>query len=56
MDQGKFTVSPLYLYNGKLLVVDGKLATGQNCCCDEDPPPEPSSEPPPPEPSLPALK
>lgn len=34
MDQGKLTVSPIYLYNGKLLVVDGKLATGQNCCCD----------------------
>jgi hypothetical protein len=26
-------MSPIYLYNGKLLVVDGKLATGQACCC-----------------------
>lgn len=28
-------MSPLYLYNGKLLVVDGKLAINQNCCCGE---------------------
>jgi hypothetical protein len=27
-------MSPLFTYNGKLLVVDGKLATNQNCCCE----------------------
>lgn len=27
-------MSPLYVYNGKLLVRDGKLATDQNCCCE----------------------
>ena len=26
-------MSPLFRYNGKLLVVDGKLATNENCCC-----------------------
>ena len=26
-------MSPLFTYNGKLLVVDGKLAANQNCCC-----------------------
>lgn len=26
-------MSPLFLYNNKLLVRDGKLATDQNCCC-----------------------
>lgn len=26
-------MSLLYLYNGKLLVRDGKLASNQNCCC-----------------------
>ena len=26
-------MSPLFTYNGKLLVVDGKLATNSNCCC-----------------------
>lgn len=29
-------MSPLYLYNGKLLTVDGKLAINANCCCDEE--------------------
>lgn len=24
---------PLYLWNGKLLSKDGKLASNQNCCC-----------------------
>lgn len=28
-------MSPLFTYNGKLLVVDGKLATNENCCCDQ---------------------
>ena len=28
-------MSPLYLYNGKLLVKDGALATNENCCCVE---------------------
>lgn len=28
-------MSPLYLYNGKFLLVDGKLATDQSCCCEE---------------------
>lgn len=27
-------MSTLYLYDGKLLAVDGKLATNENCCCD----------------------
>lgn len=26
-------MSPIYTYNGKLLVVDEKLATNENCCC-----------------------
>jgi len=29
-------MSPLYLFNNKLLVKNGKLATSQDCCCDED--------------------
>ncbi len=35
-------MSPLYLWNGKLLMVDGALAGDQNCCCgdsDSDSPP-----------------
>ena len=28
-------MSPLYLYDGKLLAVDGKLAGNENCCCDQ---------------------
>jgi hypothetical protein len=28
-------MSPLFTYNGKLLVVDGKLATNENCCCGD---------------------
>jgi hypothetical protein len=28
-------MSPLYLYNNKLLVKDGKLATSQDCCCKD---------------------
>lgn len=28
-------MSPLYLYEGKLLIVDGKLAADENCCCGE---------------------
>lgn len=36
-------MSPLYLYDGKLLLVDGKLATNQNCCCEEEKCPEPIS-------------
>lgn len=27
-------MSPLYTYNGKLLIKDGALATSQSCCCD----------------------
>jgi len=27
-------MSPIYLYDGKLLVVDSKLAGNENCCCD----------------------
>lgn len=27
-------MSPLFKHNGKLLVVDGKLAINQNCCCN----------------------
>jgi hypothetical protein len=29
-------MSPLYLYNGKLLVRNGALATSASCCCDND--------------------
>jgi|688.fasta_scaffold07784_6 hypothetical protein len=29
-------MSPLFTYNGKLLVVDGKLAANENCCCGCD--------------------
>lgn len=29
-------MSPLFTYNGKLLVVDGKLAVHEDCCCDKD--------------------
>lgn len=28
-------MSPLFTYNGKLLIVDGKLAADENCCCDK---------------------
>lgn len=28
-------MSPLYLYNGKLLVKDNKIGVGEACCCDE---------------------
>ena len=28
-------MSPLYLYQNKLLVKDGKLATSDKCCCDK---------------------
>ena len=28
-------MGPLFTYNGKLLVVDGKLATSEDCCCDK---------------------
>ena len=28
-------MSPLYTQDGKLLVVDGKLAGNENCCCDD---------------------
>jgi hypothetical protein len=27
-------MSPLYTYNGKLLIKDGALATSQSCCCN----------------------
>lgn len=29
-------MSPLYLYNGKLLTVGGSLAINANCCCDNN--------------------
>ena len=28
-------MTPLYIYNGKLLIKDNKLATSSNCCCDD---------------------
>ena len=28
-------MSPLYLYNNKLLINDGKLAANENCCCSQ---------------------
>jgi hypothetical protein len=34
-------MSPLFTYNGKLLTVQGKLASGPNCCCGC---PQPESE------------
>ena len=32
-------MSPLYFNNGKLLIVNGKLATNSNCCCGGGCPP-----------------
>lgn len=32
-------MSPLYLYNGQLLITDGKIAGNQSCCCEPPPPP-----------------
>lgn len=32
-------MSPLYLYNNKLLYKDGKLAIDEQCCCDNCPTP-----------------
>jgi hypothetical protein len=32
-------MSPLYTYNGKLLIKDGALATSQSCCCGGQCPP-----------------
>lgn len=29
-------MSPLYIYNGKILVKNGKLAGNEDCCCDGD--------------------
>jgi hypothetical protein len=29
-------MSPLYFNNGKLLIVNGKLATNSNCCCEDE--------------------
>jgi len=29
-------LSPIYLYNGKILISDGAIAIGRACCCDND--------------------
>jgi hypothetical protein len=30
-------MSPLYTYQGKLLVSDNKLANSESCCCEDTP-------------------
>jgi len=37
-------MSPLYLQDGKLLIQDGKLSTGQECCCGKECAPCPHTE------------
>lgn len=37
---------PVYLRDGKLLIVDGKVATGSGCCCPPPCPPDEEGRPP----------
>lgn len=38
-------MSPIYLYNGKILLRDNKIATNENCCCVLTPTPTPTVTP-----------